>query len=249
MLVPLTQRKFEDLVPLVATGPQYVYYWGDWQNVVKQVLFSLLGALIVWFLSGFLESSGLALFLGIIAGLYWLWGPVAKASLRNARYRRYPYSGFWQGKILDVYVTEEVVGTEETTNARGELVLVENRERRLNVEIGDKNGFLADVQVPLRRQHQFLAPGQTVQTLVLSEDRDLRRISKITDLYVPSRKLWVSDYPVLEREGFVEVSRRLGRGTTPRNAAPRQRPPLRRSRSRSQERQAQGDRHFDRDSY
>ncbi|WP_017659065.1 hypothetical protein [Baaleninema simplex] len=245
MLVPLTQRKFEDLVPLIATGPQYVYYWGDWQNVVKQVLFSLLGALVVWFLSGFLEASGLALFLGIIAGLYWLWGPVAKASLRNARFRRYPYSGFWQGKILDVYVTEEVVGTEETTNARGELVLVENRERRLNVEIGDSNGFLAEVQVPLRRQHQFLAAGQTVQTVVLSEDRDLRRIAKIADLYVPSRKLWVSDYPLLEREGFVEVSGRLGRGASSRNAPPRQRPPLRRSRSRSRDSQPE----FDRDSY
>jgi len=230
MLVPLTRRKFEEVLPLAATGPQYVYYWGDWQNLVKQVLFSLGGVLLVWLSSGLFQSSGLTLFLAIVAGLYWLWGPVAKASLRNARYRRYPYSGFWQGKILDLYVTEEVIGTEETANQRGELVVVENCERRLNLKIGDETGFVAKVQVPLQRQHQLLAIDRTVQTIVLSEDRDLRRIAKIADLYVPNRNVWVSDYPWLERGAFVEVSRRLGtlnRATGDRST--RQRRPMRRS--------------------
>lgn len=226
MLVPLTRSKFEDLMPLVATGSQYAYYWGNWQNIVKQVLFSLVGVLVVWATSGLLNAEGLSLFLGIIAGLYWLWNPVAKASLRNARYRRYGYSGFWEGEILDLYVTEELVGTEETANAQGELVLVENRERRLNVEVGDERGFLMTVQVPLKRSHQFVAAGQVVQMVVLSNDRDLRRIAKTSDLYVPSRNIWLSDYPWLQREAFVEVSQQLGRASRRRSPArKRQRPP------------------------
>lgn len=228
MLVPLTRSKFEELIPLVATGPQYAYYWGNWQNIVKQVLFSLVGVLVVWATSGILKAEGLSLFLGIVAGLYWLWGPVAKASLRNARYRRYSYSGFWEGEILEIYVTEEVVGTEETANERGELVVVENRERRLNLELGDSRGFLAEVQVPLRRPHQFLAAGQTAQLLVLSNDPDLRRIAQVSDVYVPSRQIWVSDYPWLQRQAFVEVSERLSRRKPRRSSPPP--PPQRRPR-------------------
>ncbi|TVR10643.1 MAG: phosphate ABC transporter permease [Phormidium sp. GEM2.Bin31] len=224
MLIPITRERFETLLPLTATASQYAYYWGNWQNVVKQVLFSLLGIFIVWLLSFVLHSQGLSLFLGIVFGLYWLWSPVAKASLRNAKYRRYPYSGFWQGEILDVYVTEEVIGTEETANAKGELVLVENRERRLNLELGDERGFFAQVQVPLRRQHQFISPGQTAHLLVMSEDRDLHRIAKLSDLYIPSRQIWVSDYPWLQREAFKDVSQQLGRGNRRRTPPPSRRP-------------------------
>ena len=224
MLIPITRERFETLIPLTATASQYAYYWGNWQNVIKQVLFSLMGILLVWLLSFILHSQGLSLFLGIVVGLYWLWSPVAKASFRNANYRRYPYSGFWQGEILDVYVTEEVIGTEETANAKGELVLVENRERRLNLELGDERGFFAQVQVPLRRQHQFISPGQTVHLLVMSEDRDLRRIAKLSDLYIPNRQIWVSDYPWLQREAFKDVSQQqLGRGNRRRTPPPSRR--------------------------
>lgn len=225
MLIPITRERFETLIPLTATASQYAYYWGNWQNLVKQILFSLLGIFLVWLLSLTLHSQGLSLFLGIFAGLYWLWGPVAKASFRNAKYRRYPYSGFWQGEILDVYVTEEVIGTEETANAKGELVLVENRERRLNLELGDERGFFAKVQVPLRRQHQFISPGQTVHLLVMSEDPDLRRIAKLSDLYIPSRQIWVSDYPWLQREAFKDVSQQLGRRSPRRSRKPTRKRP------------------------
>jgi len=102
-----------------------------------------------------------------------------------------------------------LIGTEETVNGKGELVIVENRERRINMEIGDETGFTFELQVPLRRAHQAIAPNQLAEMVVLSNQADLSRIAKVTDVYIPSRNLWVSDYPYLQRDVFIEVSRRI----------------------------------------
>jgi hypothetical protein len=209
MLVPITRPTLEELIPATATGAQYVYVWDSFQTFVKRLIGSIAGVFVVWILSGLLHSDGLSLFLGIFVGLYWLWAPIAKASFRNSRNRRYPYAGFWQGRILDVYVTEEIVGTEETTNQYGELVIVENRERRLNLEVGDRTGFETSIQVPLQKQYKLLGVGLAVQMLVLSETPDLSSIAKISDIYVPSRNLWVSDYPVVRHDAFVNVSQKI----------------------------------------
>ena len=148
--------------------------------------------------------------MGLIGGLYWFWGPVYWAGLRNQKCRRYPYSGFFRGRILDIFLTEELISTEETVNKIGELVLIENRERRLNLEVGDETGFMTTVQVPLRKDHKVIAKGQVAEMVLLSNSPDLSDIDEVTDLYIPSRKLWVSDYPFLQRDMFIDVSRRLG---------------------------------------
>jgi hypothetical protein len=193
----------------VATGPQYAYYWGDWQKLLRQLLISVVAIVIIWLLRGFL-GDGLTLMLYVIGGLYWLWSPVYWASLRNAAYRRLPYSGFLRGKILDVFITEELVNEEYTVNKRGETIIIENRERRINLEIGDETGFRAEVQAPLRRIHKVLAPGQIAEVLVLSKQPDLSQIAKITDVYIPRHNLWVGEYPYLQRDIFTDVSRQLG---------------------------------------
>ena len=212
MLIPLTREKFEQIIPLIATGPQYAYYWKNLQNFLKQLLISVV-ALVVMLLIGQVlgeGGQGITLILCLVAGLYWLWGPVYWASLRNASYRRYPYSGFLRGRVLDVYLTEELVGEEETVNKQGELVIIENRERRINVEIGDESGFITTVQAPLRRVHKAIAPGQVAELVVLSQQPNLDEIDKITDVYIPRHNLWVGEYPCLQRDVFAQVSRQLG---------------------------------------
>jgi hypothetical protein len=211
MLVPLTRKTFESLIPLIATGPQYIYYWGKLADFLRRLVFSVAGIFVIIIIE-FLVQGAFALILllvGIVAGLYWLWVPVLWASLRNAECRKYQYSGFWQGEVLDVYLTEELIGQEETVNQRGDLVIVENRERCLNLELGDETGFLTSIQVPLKRNYQAIAIGDSVQMLVLSNRADLGRIGKTTDIFLPDSNLWVSDYPYLQREGFLDVSRRL----------------------------------------
>lgn len=231
MLVPLTRQKFEQVIPRIASAPQYKYYWGKSADFLKRLLISVVAVLAVLLLRVVLgEGFGTLLFgLGLIGGLYWFWAPVLSASLRNQEYRRYPYSGFFRGRVLDIYLTEELISTEETVNNQGDLVIVENRERRLNLEVGDETGFVTEIQVPLRKEHKAIAPNQIAEMVVLSNQPDLSNIVKVTDVYIPTKNLWVSDYPYLQRDMFIDVSRRLGRD---RDDSDR-RPPRKKSRSSS----------------
>lgn len=209
MLVPITRETFEDLVPMVATGAQYSYYWGKGPELLRRFLISFL-SLVAVFAVGGIFGGGLQLILGLTAGLYWLWAPALWASLRNGKYRRFNYSGFWQGQVLDIFVSEELIGKEETVNQQGELVIVENRERRINVEIGDESGLTFRAQAPLKREHKSIRTGDIAEMLVFSNRPDLSRINKISDVYLSDLKLWISDYPCLRRDTFMQVSRQLG---------------------------------------
>lgn len=225
MLVPLTREKFEQIVPLVATFPQYKYYWGKVSEFLKRLLISVLGGVVVTIAYSVLgEGSGgglILFFLGVATSLYWLWAPILWATLRNLEARKPRHSGFWQGRVLDAYVSEELIGTEETVNKRGELVLVENRERRLNLEVGDESGFRIQVQVPLRREHKAIRPDQPAEMMVMSHLPDLSRIAKVSDIYIPSQNIWVSDYPQVQRDNFLEVSRQLRSQPKPRRQSRR----------------------------
>ncbi|NET55292.1 MAG: phosphate ABC transporter permease [Symploca sp. SIO2E6] len=211
MLIPITRQKFEQLIPFIATASQYRYYWGKFPDLLKRVLISVSATIVVWLLSLVLGpgSNGLRLLLWIVTGFYWLWSPVYWASVRNSQVRRYQYSGFWRGRVQDVFVTEELIGQEETVNERGQLVIVENRERRFNLEVVDKTGFTTLLQAPLRRTHQGIAPGQIAEMLVMSNQSDLSRIAQTSDIYIPRLDRWVSDYPYLQRDVFVQVSQQL----------------------------------------
>ncbi len=217
MLIPLTQEKFQELIPKVATGEQYKYCWGKASDLLKRLLISVVGVVVVFIIKTILPDglSLLEFIIGIFASLYWLWAPAYLAGRRNAELRRYKYGGFLQGEVVDVFVTEELVGTEETVNKRGELVIVENRERRLNLEVEDDTGFVTKLQVPLKREHRSIRRGDLAEMIVMSNRADLSRISSVSDLYLPDYDLWVSDYPYLRRDLFIDVSRRLGQGRSP----------------------------------
>ncbi len=212
MLKPLTRKTFEELIPAVATADQYAYYWGKFPDFLKRLLISVVSVFVIFLIAVALGDNGSGaaeLIAGIIGGLHWLWWPVAAASFRNIQCRRYQYSGIWQGKVLDVFITDEVIGEEETVNSKGQLVIVENRERRLTVEVGDRTGFSTQLQVPLRKEHKAIAPKQAALMVVMSNQPDLSRIAKFSDIYIPSCNVWVSDYPILRRDEFEEIVRQL----------------------------------------
>lgn len=209
MLVPITRSKFEELMPLMATGEQYQYFWGKPQDVLKRALISLI-ALVVIFVMTSVIGEGLRLIFGLIAGLYWLWGPILWASLKNREIREYPYSGFWRGRVHDVFISEDLIGTEESVDQSGQLVIIENRERRLNLELEDQAGVRINVQAPLQRNLRPIRPGDPAELLILSRRPDLSKIQLVSDVFIPNHKLWVSDYPYLQHQLFELVSRDLG---------------------------------------
>lgn len=218
MLLPITRETFEQIIPVIATGPQYAYYWGKWQDFLRRLLISVVALTATWLMGMFFQGGvPIKLIIDIIAGMYWLWAPVYWASVKNARYRRFPYSGFWRGRVLDAYITEELIGEDERVNKIGQLVLVENRERRINLIVGDKSGFKLQVQAPLRRIHRVIRPGDLAEALLLSQTPDLSNIAQITDVHLPRHNLWVGEYPYLRRDIFARVSGELGgvKYTTP----------------------------------
>ncbi|WP_073069747.1 phosphate ABC transporter permease [Phormidesmis priestleyi] len=212
MLIPLSRKKLEQLIPAVGTGAQYAYFWGNFSDFLLRVLISISALAVILLVSWLLPIGalrGLRFFLGLFALVYWLWRPVLQAGLKNREYRRYKYAGFLRGEVTDVYISDEVVGKEETVNDRGELVVVENRERKLNLIVEDESGFIEELQVPIKREHQAIAIGDTAEMVVLSNRPDLSRIAKVTDIFVPRCGVWVSDYPYLRRDEFESVSRKL----------------------------------------
>jgi hypothetical protein len=131
MLVPLTRQKFDQLVPLIATASQYKYYWGKFPDFLQRLLISVVSASVVLVIKVILklDLGPVVFLLGLIGAFYWLWGPVFWASIRNGKCRRYKYSGFFRGRVLDWWITDEVIGKQETVNNKGELVIVELRSR------------------------------------------------------------------------------------------------------------------------
>ncbi len=214
MLIPLSRKTFENIIPLAATSNQYKYFWGKPSDALRRVLISISGIFGILFLRLFFgESLDILLFMaGAVTGFYWLWAPVYFATQRNREYRRYEFSGFWSGEVIDKFISEDLVSTQETVNKKGELVIIENREKRLTLEVGDDTDFTARIQVPLKKEHRNIRVGDWAEMLVLSNRPDLSRIMKITDVYIPDANLWVSDYPYLRRDAFIDVSKRIRRG-------------------------------------
>ncbi|MGB8691088.1 MAG: phosphate ABC transporter permease [Microcoleus sp.] len=214
MLIPLTRETFQELIPAVATGAQYKYFWGKPPDFLRRMLISAVVVVLLLVIYNFAGSDvgPLVLITGLIAGLYWLWGPILWASLRNAECRKYKYCGFWQGRVLDIYITDEVTSQEETVNQKGQLVIVDNLEPRINLEVGDKTGFRTTLKAPLQKNHQGIVPGQAALMLIMSNQEDLGRIAKVSDIYIPSREVWVSDYPYLRKDVFVEMSQQIKKG-------------------------------------
>ena len=247
MLVPLTRKKFEELIPILATGPQYAYYGGKFPEFLRRLLISIVSVCVVVFILGYfiLGENGFTFSLAAVSGFYWLWGPIYWASLRNFKSRRFAYAGFWRGEVLDLFISEELIGKEQTVNERGQLVIIENRERRLNIEVGDETGFSTSLQVPLRRVHKALKRGQTAEMVVMSNQSNLSSISKASDIYIPSQDLWVSDYPFVRRDIFVEVSRRLRSVDDSSYFQAPSEPQSRSPRNQSRRRQSQRRRNYD----
>lgn len=211
MLIPLKQEAINDLIPPLATGSQYGYYWGNFATFLKNLFISLVGVLFFWLLGSLFGSSGdnVSLILRMIAGLYWLWSPIYWASVRNGKFRRYRYISFWRGKVLDVYLTEELVREESAIDRLGRAIIVENRRKLFNVEIGDKSGFRATITTPRQRIHKVVDRGQAVEGLLLSNDPDFINIGEITDVYIPRHQLWLGDYPYIRRDIFLDLRLQL----------------------------------------
>ena len=85
------------------------------------------------------------------------------------------------------------------------------------------------MQAPLKVEYKAIAAGQRVEMLVMSNRTDLSQIEDISEIFIPSREIWVNDYPYLRRDFFMEMSRRFRASPNGRSRRrqPREREPRR----------------------
>ena len=184
---------------------------GEFFDFIKEFIYLPCRGIIFLVIRIFFGRAGdnVSLIFRVIAGLYWLWSPVYWASIRNGKFRRYRYISFWRGKVLDVYLTEELIKEESAIDKLGRAIIVENRRKLFNIEIGDKTGFRATITTPRQRIHKVVNRGQGVEGLLLSNDPDFMSIGQITDVYIPRHKLWLGDYPYIRRDIFLDLRLQL----------------------------------------
>jgi len=215
MITPLKRKNFDELIPAVPTSEQYQYYWGDGQSVFRRVAISIASVIVFTLLYNRIHENNpssfaaLAMFVcAALGGLYWMLEPVALASFRNAKLRRFAHCGFWQAEVLDVYVSQEVLARAEKVNSRGRMDVSYDAESFLNIELGDETEFVTTLRLPMKRELKRIKIQQTVYMLLFSNDRRFGQVSRQTsDAYIPQYNFWVGDYPYLRRDTFVDLTK------------------------------------------
>ncbi|MEB3362211.1 MAG: hypothetical protein VKI42_08830 [Synechococcaceae cyanobacterium] len=209
MLIPLRPGELVRLVPAVATAPQFNACFGPFRKLLQRILVSVIGGVLSLLISQGLsmrsQFASVMLVIGVVFGLYLLWGPILEASRRNANLRRFPAAALFEGKVVDVFQRDVVEDRREQADSSGRLELVENHRTWLCLELADEDGYLGRLRFPMEKKHQQIRRGMTVRALVLSERKDFSRIGALSDAWLPQAQLWVGEYPYLLRPAFEEL--------------------------------------------
>ena len=211
MLITLRQGELQKLIPAVATGNQFKYALGSPRKILQRIMISSIGGVITLLISQSQVASqfySFWLIIGVSFLLYILWGPIIEAGNINSKLRKYQFSALFDGIISDIYTKEKIEDRHEQANQNGELELIENRRTWMFCELEDEDGYLSRLSFPLDKNHQVLKKGLRIHCLVLSDNRNFGGTLRLTDAWIPSRKIWIGDYPYLLRPAFEEICKR-----------------------------------------
>jgi len=211
MLIKLKQSNVQKLIPAVATGNQFKSALGNPQKILQRIMISSIGGVITLLISQSQVASqfySFWLIIGVIFLLYILWGPIVEAGRENSNLRKYPFGALFDGFISNMYTQERIESTQEQANKDGRLQLVEKRRTWLVCEIEDEDGYLEKICFPMEKEHQTLKIGLQILCLVLSNNKNFSGAIQLSDAWVPSRQLWIGEYPYLLRPAFQELCQR-----------------------------------------
>ena len=212
MLVPIKPNEINKLIPSVATGNQFNSALGNPQKIFQRVLISAIGGVITLLISQSQITSqfySLWLVLGVVFLLYILWGPILEASRKNSQLKKYTFAAFFDGYISDVYVEDRVENQQEQANKDGRLELVQKKRPWVVVHVEDEDGYLGNINFPLKNKFNILRKGLKINCVVFSNRKDFINIQAISDAWFPEINLWGGEYPFLLRPAFEEfVNRR-----------------------------------------
>jgi len=207
MLIPIKSNEINTLIPSVATGDQFNSALGNPQKIFQRVMVSAIGGVITLLISQSQVTSqfySIWLVLGVVFILYILWGPILESSRKNLRLKKYSFSALFDGYISDVYVEDRVENQIEQANKDGRLELIEKRRSWVVVKMEDDDGYLSNINFPLKDKFNILRKGMRINCVVFSNRRDFSNILAISDAWCPEINLWIGNYPFLLRPAFEE---------------------------------------------
>lgn len=213
MLIPIKPNEIQKLIPSVATGDQFNSALGNPQKIFQRIMISAIGGVITLLVSQSQVTSqfySIWLILGVVFILYILWGPILEASRKNSKLKSYSFSALFDGYISEVYVEDRIENQQEQANKDGRLELIEKRRAWVVVDMEDDDGYLGNINFPLKDKFNILRKGMRINCVVFSNRRDFNSIQAISDAWCPETRLWVGNYPYLLRPAFEEfLSRRI----------------------------------------
>ncbi len=208
MLIPLKPGELDRLIPAVATGNQFRAAMGDPRKILQRIMISSISGVITLLISQSQVGGRFSapwLIIGVICLLYILWGPIVEAGKENSRLRKFPAAAIFDGYISNFYTREKIENRQEQANKLGELELVENRRTWIFLELEDEDGYIGELRFPMEKRHQIIREGMRICCLVLSDRKDFSRVEALSDAWIPSKRLWVGEYPFLLRPAFEEL--------------------------------------------
>ncbi len=213
MLIPIKPNEIQKLIPSVATGDQFNSALGNPQKIFQRIMISAIGGVITLLVSQSQVTSqfySIWLILGVVFILYILWGPILEASRKNSKLKSYSFYALFDGYISDVYVEDRIENQQEQANKDGRLELIEKRRSWVVIGMEDDDGYLGNINFPLKDKFNVLRKGMRINCVVFSNRRDFSSIQSISDAWCPEIRLWVGNYPYLLRPAFEEfISRRI----------------------------------------
>ena len=212
MLIKLRRGEHQKLIPAVATGNQFKATLGNPRKILQRIMVSSIGGVIALLISQSQVASqfySFWLIIGFVFLLYILWGPIVEAGNRNARLRKFNFAALFQGYISNIYTEEKIEDRHEQASRSGELELIEKRRTWMCCEIEDEEGYLGKISFPMDKDHQILRSGLEIICLVLTNSQSLDGKINLSDAWVPSKRLWLGEYPYLLRPAFEEICVKL----------------------------------------
>jgi hypothetical protein len=206
----LTSEELDRVLPVVPFSQQATYFSGSATENIQRWGASLAATVVL---------SKIAL---IAAGtLTWpLWWPWALAAKRNFGLRRSSGNGgLWRTQILDIIITgrpkpkfgggSDSIGDEGSAAKAKRSFFTTMRTTKLL--IGDPGGAQTELVLPYDARHDRLMPGQPAEMIVLSSAPTFESFKAVPEVYLPFASLWVSEYPHLARNEFLELSLQIER--------------------------------------